>query len=235
MPEWPKKKIAIVAALEREIRPLVKNWRVSEREHDGRRFRLFEKDDVVLVCGGIGSTPARRAAEAVIALFRPEMVYSVGFAGALDPNLKVGEVIRPQRVIDASDGSSALLTGGHGVLASFGSVASPEQKRKLHECYGAQAVDMEAAAVARAVEARGIAFGAIKAISDELDFDFPSIERFIDSDGNFLEGRFAMFAAIRPWLWYRTLRLARNSRRASRSLCASLAKLCTPGVDWPAN
>jgi len=229
MPEPAAKKIAIVAALEREVRPLVKNWRVSEQEYDGRRFRIFENNDVVLICGGIGSVPARRAAEAVIALFTPAKVYSAGFAGALDPHLKIGDVLRPRKVINAADCSSTSMNEGDGVLVSFGSVASPEQKRKLQESFAAQAVDMEAAAVLRAAEARQIGFAAIKAISDESNFVFPSTERFIDSDGNFLEGQFALFAAMRPWLWPRTLRLAQNSRRASRALCASLAELCNPG------
>src|ERR1700739_3945236 len=82
-------RIAMVAALEREVHPLVKQWRVSDKEHDGKRFRFFEKDDVVLVCGGIGAQAARRAAEAVITLFAPKVVYSVGFAGALDRQPKV--------------------------------------------------------------------------------------------------------------------------------------------------
>src|ERR1700758_135461 len=41
-------RVAIVAALEREVRPLVKHWRVSEKEYGGRRFRFFEKDEFVL-------------------------------------------------------------------------------------------------------------------------------------------------------------------------------------------
>ena len=228
MPEPPKKKTAIVAALEREVRPLVKDWHVSRREHDGRHFRFFEKDDVVLVCGGIGSAAARRAAEAVIALFSAEIVYSVGFAGALDPQLKVGDLIRPRRVINAGDGSSVSLHEGDGVLVSFGSVASPDQKQRLRDSFGGQAVDMEAAAVLRAAEAHGIGFAAIKAISDEADFDFPDTERFVDSEGNFSEMNFALFAALRPWLWARVFRLARNSRRAASSLCGYLARLCSP-------
>lgn len=226
MPEPPKKKIAIVAALEREVRPLVKDWHASEREHDGRPFHFFEKDDVVLVYGGIGSAAARRAAEAVIALFSPEIVYSVGFAGALDPQWKVGDLVRPRRVINASDGSSVSLNEGDGALVSFGSVASSDQKRKLRDSFGAQAVDMEAAAVLRAAEAHGIGFAAIKAISDEAEFDFPDTERFVDPEGRFSEIRFAIFAALRPWLWARVFRLARNSRRAARSLCADLTPLC---------
>jgi adenosylhomocysteine nucleosidase len=215
-------RLAIVAALEREVRPLVKSWRITQKEHDGRRFRFFENGEVVLVCGGIGAVAARRAAEAVIAIFDPKIVCSAGFAGALDPKLRVGDMVRPSTVINAGDGSRTVVDGGEGVLVSFGSVASPAQKSKLRESFGADMVDMEAATVARAAEARGKEFTAVKAVSDELDFDFPAMERFVDADGKFSQGGFAWYAAVRPWLWPRVLRLAQNSGRASRALCAYL-------------
>jgi len=215
----------MVAALEREVRPLVKRWRVNEKEHGGRRFRFLEADDVVLVCGGIGAEAARRAAEAVIALYAPAVIYSAGFAGALDTGLKVGDVVQPKRVVNAGDGSSVLLERGEGVLVSFGAVASPAQKAKLRDSFGAQAVDMEAAAVARAAEARGVRFAVVKVISDESNFTIPDMDRFVDADGRFREGRFAWFAAIRPWLWPQVGRLAMNSRRASRVLCQFLGSI----------
>jgi adenosylhomocysteine nucleosidase len=218
-------RVAIVAALEREVRPLVKDWRVSEKDCDGRRFRFFENDDVVLVCGGIGAEAARRAAEAAIAIHAPKLVYSAGFAGALDPALKVADIIQPRRVVNTGDGSSVDLERGEGVLVSFGSVATPEQKTRLRDSFGAQAVDMEAAAVGRAAEARGVAFAVVKVISDEFDFSFPSMERFVDSNGQFLERRFAWFAALRPWLWPQVVRLARNGNRASRTLCGWLRRM----------
>ena len=220
-------RVAIVAAMEREVRPLVKGWRSCEKEHDGRRFRFLEKDHLVLVCGGMGPEPARRAAEAVIALYQPGSIYSAGFAGALDSTLRVGDVVHPRRVVNASDGSSVGLECGEGVLVSFGSVASAEQKAKLRESFAAQAVDMEAAAVAQAAEARGIEFAVVKVISDVADFEFPSVERFVDSEGRFRETRFALFAAIRPWLWPRVARLARDSGRASRVLCEWIRKGAT--------
>lgn len=218
-------RVAIVAALEREVRPLVKEWQVSEKESEGRRYRFFEKDDLVLVCGGIGPEAARRAAEAVIALYAPSVIYSVGFAGAVDPGLKVADIFQPLRVVNAADGSSVTLDHGQGMLVSFGSVASPVQKASLRDSFGAQAVDMEAGAVARAAEARGVGFAVVKVISDEFNFDFPSMERFVDHDGGFLEGSFAWFVALRPWLWPRVAKLARNSSRASRALCDTLRKL----------
>jgi adenosylhomocysteine nucleosidase len=218
-------KVAIVAALEREVRPLVKQWQANVKEHAGRSFRFFESDDVVVVCGGIGAEAARRAAEAVIALYAPEVVYSAGFAGALDPALRVADIVQPRRVVNAGDGSSVSLEGGEGgegVLVSFGSVASAEQKAKLRESFGAQAVDMEAAGVGRAAEVRGVGFGIVKSISDEFDFTFPSMERFVDSDGQFLEARFALFAGLRPWIWLKAIRMARNSSLASHALCEGL-------------
>jgi adenosylhomocysteine nucleosidase len=218
-------RVAIVAALEREVRPLVKHWRVTEKQHSGRIFRFFESGDVVVVCGGIGAEAARRAAEAVIVLYQPGIVYSAGYAGALDPAIGIGQVMRPARVIHVGDGSSASIAGGEGVLVTASGVASPAQKQKLRESFGAQAVDMEASAVARAAEARGIEFAAIKAISDEFEFEFPAPDRFVDSEGRFLEMRFALFVALRPWSWLRVIGLARNSRQATRALCEGLQRL----------
>src|SRR5439155_1080990 len=80
-----------------EVWPLVKQWSASEREFDGRQFRFFENARAVLVCGGIGAEAARRATEAIIRLYQPVAVESVGFAGALDSRLEVGTVIGVKR------------------------------------------------------------------------------------------------------------------------------------------
>ena len=98
----------------------------------------------------------------------------------LDPSLKVGDIVRPARIVDAGDGSSAMLSNGDGVLVSFQSVASPTQKSKLRESFGALAVDMEAATVARTAEQRGIRFEVLKIISDESHFELPPLERFVE-------------------------------------------------------
>ena len=218
-------RIAIVAALEREVRPLVKGWGSAEKDHAGRRFRFLEHDEMVLVCGGIGSQFARRAAEAVLALYQPAVIYSAGYAGALTPEWKVGRAVYPKRVINAGDGSSVVIAEGEGVLVSYDHVASAEQKLKLRESYSAQAVDMEAAAVARAAEARGVEFRAVKVISDEFDFQLPPMKNFVDAEGRFREGHFALFTALRPWLWPQVIQLASNSRRATRVLCEELRRL----------
>src|ERR1700745_1188872 len=40
--DTPNRKVALVAALEREVWPLVRHWTVCDREFDGRQFRFFE-------------------------------------------------------------------------------------------------------------------------------------------------------------------------------------------------
>jgi adenosylhomocysteine nucleosidase len=218
--------LAFVAALEREIAGLIKHWRPVPREYAGRKFTFFEGDDIVAVCGGIGLEPARRAAEAAIALYHPSHLHSVGFAGALDNNLRVGDIFSPAIVIDARDGSRLLLEGGEGTLLTFMAVAGSVQKAKLAEAYGALAVDMEAAAVATAARAHGITFGATKVISDELKFEMPGMTRFIDSEGQFNTAGFAMYTALRPWMWKPVASLASNSRKAAQALSVHLEHFC---------
>jgi adenosylhomocysteine nucleosidase len=215
-------RIAIVAAVQREVAPLIRTWQVRSVEHGGRSYRFFEKGDAALVCGGMGAEAARRAAEAIIQEFRPSHILSVGFVGALDPALRVGEVFEPRTVIHAGDSSRTETGRGQGTLVSFGEVAGREQKQKLRAAYRAEAVDMEAAAVAQGAELRGVVFGALKAVSDEAAFSMLPVEGFVRPDGSFRTARFAWHAALRPWLWGRTLALARNSARASCALCAAI-------------
>lgn len=215
-------KLAIVAALEREVRGLIKNWPRVERDFEARNFTFFENDDVVVVCGGIGVEAARRASEAAIALYRPTVVQSVGFAGALHAGLRVGEIFSPAVVVDARDGSRIQIAGGNGVLVTFMAVAGVNQKANLAQAYGAQAVDMEAAGVAAAAHAHGIMFRATKVISDEVDFEIPEMARFIDSQGRFRAASFALYTGLRPWLWGRVAALAANSRKAASVLAGHL-------------
>lgn len=218
-------KVAIVAALEREVLPLVRHWRTTEKEHSGCSFRFFQNGETVLVCGGIGAEAARRATEAAIMLYAPGLVYSVGFAGALEPGLKIGDIVVPRRVMNAGDGSSVDTGTGEGVLVSFNSVASPEQKAKLRASFGAQAVDMEAAVVARAAQSRGVRFAAVKAISDESNFALPVMDKFIAPGGRFRTWKFALFVLVRPSMYKSVLALARNSSRASYALCNWLSRM----------
>lgn len=219
----PEVKTAIIAAFQREIRGLIRCSRQVEQNHSSRAFTFYELGDNILVAGGIGSDAARRAAEAAVVLYHPRVLHSVGFAGALQPDLRVGNIFTPALVIDARDGSRVSIAGGNGILLTCPQVAGAQQKAKLAQAYAAQAIDMEAAAVATAAHAHGIAFRATKVISDGFEFDMPDLSRFIDSQGQFRNASFALYALFRPWLWLQVAKLARNSGKAAKALCGYLS------------
>src|SRR5207247_11156995 len=188
-------------------------------ELHGRQFGCCVNARAVLVCGGIGAEASRCATDAIISLYQPVAVESVGFAGALAARLEVGTVIGVKMVIDAKDGSTAEAPIGYWTLVSSESTAGVEQKKKLALAYGAHAVDMESAAVARAAQCRGIPFLALKVISDAHDFEMPPVDRFVSHDGRFRTGRFLLFALFLLLLWLIVVRLARNSNKAAKALC----------------
>ena len=222
-------KLAIIAAMPSEIRPLVREWNKMTRAWDGQSYDFYERDGVVAVAGGMGPIPARRTTEAVIQMYRPAEALSVGLAGALTPELQVGQVLWPQVVVNSGDGSRMDAGAGAGVLVSHTVVVDAGAKMMLARQYSAQIVDMEAAAVGRGCELRGVRFRAVKAVSDELDFIMPPTSQFITAEGGFRTGAFVGYISLRPWLWNSVGALAGNSAKASRNLCTALVEYMGAG------
>ncbi len=237
-------RIAIIAALEREVAPLLGTPGWHKRSLPGVDCACYENDVAVMTCGGIGGVAAGRIAKAIINGYNPALVISAGLAGALTPAGKVGQVIYPAAVIALEKGVpvDAVWAGEiagvrrTGTLLSAARVAGIEEKQRLAKKYSAEAIDMEAAAVAEVAAAHGIAFMAVKAISDEYNFRMPDMDRFIDRRGRFQTVRFALHIALRPSLWRSVKVLASNSRKASCHLCVALGVLleAAAGLDQKA-
>jgi adenosylhomocysteine nucleosidase len=81
---------------------------------------------------------------------------------------------------------------------------------------------MEAATVCRLAKAHGLGFRAVKAISDEADFELGELAQFVTADGQFRERAFALHAAMRPAMWGKVRALARNSNKAIHALTEAL-------------
>ncbi|HEY6351776.1 MAG TPA: hypothetical protein VI636_20450 [Candidatus Angelobacter sp.] len=211
--------IAIIAALDRELAPLVRTWKVVSFTHDGRNFKAHEDVGRVAIAAGIGSLAAQAATRAIVAHYKPQALISAGLAGALIRSLKVGNVITPNVVVDAATGKEYRCQTGGGILVTAGEVATSASKPRLVEEFHALAVDMEASGVAEVAEQAGISFRCVKAISDEAAFVLPPLSKFVDGEGSFQNGRFAVWAIVRPQWWAGILALMRNSRRAAEALC----------------
>jgi adenosylhomocysteine nucleosidase len=216
----------MVAALQREVRPLLRR---SERVRSTSDFVFYEIGSAVIVCGGIGKAAAQRAASAIISAYRPQAVISVGFAGALRAQLKTGNVFIASEVLDVATGRRFRTETGEGLLVTVDKIAAHEQKRELVKST-AWAVDMEAAAVAEIAQQHGTKFFAVKAISDESDFPMPAIDEFVNSAGKFRIAAFLMHVAVRPRMWRQVRQLARNSALAANVLSEALDTLLTAGL-----
>lgn len=220
-------KVAIVAALPREIAGLVRGTR-ADRELLRCGIRLHRVGRAVIVAAGMGASRASLAVEAALRDQAVELVISAGLAGACSPEVAAGQVVEASLVVDAKTGERFrcdVPAAIERVLVTAEAIAGVKQKLRLHESYGAALVDMEAATVARLAGARGLRFRAIKGISDAHDFEMESMARFADARGQFRTGAFALHTAFRPWNWGAAMRLGSDSKRALQSLWTELSSL----------
>jgi adenosylhomocysteine nucleosidase len=209
-------RLGIVAALPREIAPLVRGWQRPCND----RVEVWTSGECVAACAGMGAECVTRAAEAAVQLGATALV-SVGYAGGLSDAAQTASVWVPATVIDAATGERFATGIGRGTLVSVSMVANIESKRSLADKFTGDLIDMEAAAVARHAERRGLPFYAVKAVSDTRDARLPDMNRFT-RNGRFLAGKFGIYMAVRPWMWTTVARLGRDSSRAVRALNAEL-------------
>lgn len=139
-------------------------------------------------------------------------VVSFGLCGALDPTLKVGDLVIGEAVADADDRYdadvawasriAALLPGARRGRFAWAErpVASAAEKAELHRRTGAIAVDLESFPVARLARWFGAPFAVIRAVSDAADRALPPAAQVgLGADGRPAIG--PVFASLRsnPW------------------------------------
>jgi adenosylhomocysteine nucleosidase len=225
----PKPRPVFIAALPREIASLVshRGWR-ADRKSLSRNIHLFEHQDAIVACAGMGINRASLAIEAALALGPASELISVGWAGSCNDRVQVGDTLRPNIVIDAKTGERFFIALPQPqneeprILVTAPAPAGVKEKERLNESYHAQAVDMEAAAVARIARSRELPFCAIKAISDASDFELPDLARYSTPDGQFREAAFAFHIAFRPSVWKDVALLAKGSKLAATRLCTEI-------------
>jgi uridine phosphorylase len=159
-----KARPVFIAALQREIASLTKSqgWRENKGAY-GRHIHVYLHDDALIACAGMGVHRASLAVEAALSVGPASELISVGWAGACDDRLHVGDVIHPSIVIDAKTGERFFIaepttTETPEILVTVATPAGAIEKHRLGISYYASAVDMEAAAVARIARARELPF-----------------------------------------------------------------------------
>jgi adenosylhomocysteine nucleosidase len=225
------KRVALIAALPGELKPLVRGWTHRRRNGIDLWRQTVGHSEWVAACAGAGSEAAGRAFHEAQLTGPITQVYSVGLAGAIRTGLSAGSVQVVAGVIDtvtherfAAGGArpSGAPAPSECWLLTHPRVADRTEKERLAAAFGGDLVDMEAAEIARQAAAQGIEFHCLKGVSDELTDRLPDLNPFITSAGHFQLGRFVVFAALRPVSWPALIRLGRNSRRASAALALHL-------------
>jgi adenosylhomocysteine nucleosidase len=214
---------ALIAAMSGELKPIAGGWK-HERRSGVDLWHHRDEDLWVAACAGTGQDAATRAFAAVEEDAPIDLLFSLGWAGALTPRLAPGTAHNVAGVIDARTGERFRCDAYAGKLwlVTSPKVADRAEKLRLASTYSAALVDMEAAALARLAAMRGIPFYAIKGISDSLDEELPDFNRFLGPGGQFMAARFALYSLFHPKYWPSLLRMGENSRRASLDIAKSL-------------
>jgi adenosylhomocysteine nucleosidase len=218
------KRIAIIAAMAGELKPLVRGRpRKSRHGVDLWRWRQGE-NEWMAACAGVGVDAAMRAFEEIAKDEAIDLIFSIGWAGALREEFAAGRAYRVSGIIEARSGDRFSVAGQSAEcwLVTSDRVADQAEKRQLALTYGAGLVDMESAGVARQAAMHGIPFYCIKGVSDGLSDELPGFNRFISVHGQFQLAQFVFFALLRPWLWPALIRLGENSKKSAQGIKESL-------------
>ncbi|MGA2537096.1 MAG: hypothetical protein ABSF53_13860 [Terracidiphilus sp.] len=213
-------RVAIIAAMPGELKPLVRGWPHSTRNNIHFWAQRNEVEEWMAACAGVGQAAATRAFAAIEDGGPIDLVFSYGWAGSLNADIAPGSAHNVAGVIDIRTGERFNCDAGAGDrwLVTSPIVADAAEKSRLAAAYKASFVDMEAAALARLAQMRGIPFYCIKGVSDGFHDKLPDFNRFILPDGRFDLTGMVLFSILRPWHWPSLIRMGENSNKASQSL-----------------
>ncbi len=149
---------------------------------------------------GVGPRRSAESLNRALELVKPSRVFVIGYAGALDAGLKLGDLVAVRRslafslekenpdwdhvrldgIFDLTDcedlarsAQSIGLTActGDGLTSRY-VLGDPVHKRLLRDKFGASVVDMETAALARIAVFRKLPVSCVRVISDEAEDTF---------------------------------------------------------------
>jgi adenosylhomocysteine nucleosidase len=173
--------LAITFALPQESAPFVARLHGAEKIERGAlpiERGSLAANEIFVMHTGVGAQSCEARVENFLKQHRPRMLISSGFAGALDPNLQIGDIVIAENFTDKS--LLEKLRGLNQPRAFFGTLTTQQnvaetvgQKSALFRASGALAVDMETAGIAAQCGKFGMPMLSIRAISDTASQRLP--------------------------------------------------------------
>ncbi len=237
--------IGLICAIPQESRPVVRRFpgakKLSLAGVPSWRFRAGN-NPVMLMESGMGPANAAAAAAVMIESFKPDIILSTGFCGAVSPDIRVGELVVAHRQYSYFSGtltaehdpdpslteslthgfSPTPLRSGTFITTDF-FTSKNEISPLIPATIPSPVLEMESAAVVRVCHLAGIRFAALRAVSDASDEDpSPLVGELFDKDFAMSGIRTAIILLGKPWRLHQLLRLAGNAKRAGDSLANAL-------------
>lgn len=190
------------------------------------RQRIANRGDLFTLLTGIGTRNAEASLRKFLAEHSPRSILSCGFAGGLNPELKLCGVI-----FSTSDAALARKLAAAGATpATFHCAAriatTAAEKAGLRRTTGADAVEMESAAIQSLCRERGIPCATVRVISDTAGEDLPlDFNRLARADLNLHYGKLALAIAKSPGKIPALLKLQKQTRQAAEALADVLVKV----------
>lgn len=176
----------VVFALRRESMYFRRAYPYRQRFADApcwAEFRGSAGQTVLMLESGVGAAAMATALRWCLSEprlhgvpYRPRFLISVGFSGALQSGLGVGDGVVATDIVDLQNQywPTSLSRRSKDQKIAFGRlltvpelVGDPQEKRRLGQRYAALAVDMESAIVAQLCHEHSIPFACLRVISDD--------------------------------------------------------------------
>ena len=181
--------------------------------------------DVAVVITGMGARQAERSIRSALGQFSPRLVLTCGFAGALDPKMRIGDVLYEGAAIP--DPLLAKLRSAGTRPAKFFCAervaTTAREKSELHTRTGADAVEMESRIIGAVCLAQGLTCVTLRAISDVAGEDLPlDFNALMTPEENLSFSRLAWSIVKAPQKIPALMRLGRHSAQAAGQLARVL-------------
>jgi adenosylhomocysteine nucleosidase len=219
--------LVFVAAERRELEGLLRHLEgvaTPDWPLDFARTGRLNGREVAMVANGPGP---RLAGDAVDAVGKMEALISIGFCGGLVGSLQACDIFVATEV--AGVGPALAPTSSRpfktGKLLSIDRVVSTAAEKTALGKSGADAVEMEAAAVAARAREWSVPFYAVRVVTDTFEESFPlDFNQMRRPDGRFSRVRILGAAMRSPLAVFPELiKLQRRTKRAARALGDFLA------------
>ncbi len=184
------------------------------------------KSAISVLITGIGRENAEKSVRNFFQQNSPSQVFTCGFAGGLDPNLQIGDVV----FLTADWMLNKSLVQAGAKPANFYCAphvaTTAAEKAELRRTTGMSAVEMESAAIIKVCCERGIPCVIVRAISDAAQDDLPlNFNELSNADQSLNYGKLALAIAKSPGKIPALLRLQKNCKFASEQLARVLKQV----------